>query len=263
MASSATAIVILLASIIPFRFDADHLVVVDAYLNEHGPFAMVVDTGATTTMLDESIASVLGLTPSGRVELITATGVHDAAEGTLQRLVVGGADARGLRVSWTRLTRLRGIDPRLAGVIGQDVLGGATVTIDYGRRQVVLGRSGCAPADRAVPVAASDGRPMVDAKVFAPVQPGAARLILDSAADTPVLFTAPGDGRLARAESHGSAARRASMMPARIGVGGVWLEADVASIGDADRREDGLLPTSLFKVVCIDRIRSRASFTSW
>src|SRR5262249_1110188 len=43
--------------------------VVDVILNGKGPFRMFLDTGAGATVLDQSLATELGLAPSGKTRL--------------------------------------------------------------------------------------------------------------------------------------------------------------------------------------------------
>jgi hypothetical protein len=256
-----------LLGVVPLTLDARGLPVVDVSINGRGPYAMVVDTAATTTMLDDGIASALGLAASGRVIVTTVTGDTLVDAGALRSVSIGGLEVRDLPVTWMSLARMRQGRGDLAGVIGQDVLSRATVTLDYARRQLRVGRgTACGAGDVRVPVAWADGRPMIEARLDAPGIPPSGTLVLDSAADALLLFrSAPHDQRLPRAEvavaAHHGTLGAAAIPRVTLSIAGVRLTRSAVLLPIAGREEDGLLPASWFGSVCIDGPRSEAVFT--
>jgi hypothetical protein len=252
----------------PLTLDARGLPVVDVSINGRGPYAMVVDTAATTTMLDDGIASALGLAAAGRVIVTTVTGDRLVNAGTLRSVSIGGLEVRDLPVSWMSLARMRQGRGDLAGVIGQDVLSRATVTLDYARRQLRLGRgTACDAGDVRVPVAWADGRPMIAARLDAPGVPPSGKLVLDSAADALVLFRSTAhEQRLPRAEvavaAHHGTLGATAIARVTVSIAGVRLRRSAVLLPITGRQEDGLLPASWFSSVCIDGPRAEAVFTA-
>jgi hypothetical protein len=245
-------------------FDANGLVTVDAHLNGLGPFRLLVDTGATTTMLDESVAAGLSLRPSRRVELLTTTGSWTADAGIVAHLAIGTFAVRDLEVSWTNLGRLRTLRSDLAGVVGQDVLSRATLTIDYGARRVrVDGGGRCEPGDRRAAAAWLDGRPAIDARLRDPSLPRRVRLVIDSAADALLLFAPPLSHGPAVLRSHHGATHASALASLDVGVAGMWSRVRAARARVTGRDEHGLLPASTFRRVCIDGPRSEVVVVAW
>jgi predicted aspartyl protease len=241
------------------EFTKESLVLVAVLINGHGPYRFVLDTGATTTMLHDAVASAAGLKPSGRVQVVTAAAQFSAPTAVLDRLVVGRTPVAPLRVIWMALDELRTTDRRIDGVLGQDVLARLTLTIDYAQRRVRLDHAACAPADARVPFTVADGRPMITAAVRA-ANSSDRPLVLDSAANALVLFGAGAGPQRTTLTTHGAATEgtivpRASVTVERAQVSG---PAIVVPPG-ARREESGLLPTSWFSRVCLDGRRRLAA----
>ncbi len=96
--------------------------VIQAVFNSQAPFEMLVDTGASGTVITPLMAELLGVIPSGRGKADTPSqkGVEFDL-GSIQSLDVGGAIKNNLTVA---------ISPSLdVGLLGQDFFGGYDVTI--------------------------------------------------------------------------------------------------------------------------------------
>lgn len=252
---------------VPFRLTGQSFVVVPVRIDGHGPFEFLLDTGTDTTLVTPAVAARLALRPTSRVVLATPAGARAAARAEVRALSVGPKPAGGGEVLIDGLTELRALDARLCGVVGQNFLGRLNYSLDYGRRLMLVEDARDAPpAGARVPVANEGGRLLVSA-TSKRGGAGALRLLVDSAAGGLVLFDSP-DSPLSRAalgiETPPGRSLRASTnagsLPARAGqlrslhVGGaafsdlaVALVASPASAGP--RREDGLLPTSLFRSI--------------
>jgi Aspartyl protease len=234
-------------------------VVVPVGLNGTGPYSFLMDTGATSTMLTPTLAARLGLRTIGVTAQETAT---DSRPVDLVRASVslGPVARRDLEVIATSLDAVRELDAAIEGVLGQDVLRSANWWLDYRDRILIADAAGSfLPHDLGEPVLVrwQADRPTVD--VVLPDRTSL-RLVLDSAASSPLLFRdAPdatpdfGLGRL-RTHSGEATAREVRLGPLR--VGGLVMQPVaafvMASAGPARSGEDGLLPTGLFEGVYFD-----------
>jgi hypothetical protein len=101
------------------------------------PLTLLVDTGASKTMISPAALSRAGLDSSGGqpVRVIGVTGVGDAFEVTVPRLDVAGAQVGPLGIVAHDLPGA-GAD----GLLGRDILSGFILTIDVGRSRVTLTR---------------------------------------------------------------------------------------------------------------------------
>jgi hypothetical protein len=244
---------------IPLRIVAGRLLIVPVMVDGTGPYPFLLDTGATRSLVDETLADRLRLPPAGAVAHETAA---DSGTAVLVRgaLTLGGVPGDGtlIRVS---LDSLADLDPRPRGVVGQDLLRLANWWIDYRSASLVEdadGTVGDGDLGERLRVYWHDERPAIDTVL--PDQ-SRLRLVLDSAASSPVLF------RLSPSQppvTHASAAvlttlggptavALASVGPLRAG-GASIPRVDAAFLGEpAQRRaEDGLLPTGLFQGIYFD-----------
>lgn len=232
----------------------------------HGavPRHFVIDTGATTTMLDARFATALGLAATGTLRIVAASGALSAASGVAADVTIGGLSFDRLPVSWTSLDTLRTEDRRIMGVIGQDVLSRITVTIDYSRRRLRLGTEPCLPGDAVAGTGRADGRPAIAARVRSMGDARDVRLVIDSGANALVLFdSSAGEGRAATGgiplATHAGEASASVVPRARVTIAGVAVDGPAVVIRPAEpRQEDGLLPASWFSHVCVDGPRSTA-----
>jgi predicted aspartyl protease len=242
-------------------FTSTLLVLLPVQIDGHGPYYFVVDTGATTTMLDDSLAIELGIRANAAVEIVTSAGTIRVPSGTLEEIRVGAARMSRFRVSWMRLDALRRDDPRIMGVLGQDFLSGHTLVIDYRHRGVQLSSDACPSEDGDFEIAWAMHRPTIAARVQGPGVARAGRFVLDSAANALLLFAVlPTHGQAVAVSTHQATVSAVVLPRVSIELGGVRRTAPATVVSPAVSREEiGLVPTSWFSRVCIDGPRSRAS----
>ena len=119
-------------------------IVVPVHINGRGPIDLILDTGATITCVDTSLARELAL-PEQRLAIGTAVGVGGAGRVRLHRvdsLRVAGAVARRINVCAMDLSAMRVVAPNVRGLLGLNVLKPFTVTIDFRRSVLRLAASG-------------------------------------------------------------------------------------------------------------------------
>lgn len=251
----------------PFRLAGGRFVVVPVRIDGRGPFEFLLDTGTDTTLVTPAVAARLALRPTSRVVLATPAGSRAAARAEVRSLSVGPTAAGGGEVLIDELEELRALDPRIGGVVGQNFLGRLNYALDYGRKLLLVedGRD-APPAGARVPVAREEGKLFVSA-TSKRRDAAALRLLVDSAAGGLVLFdppdaphgraafdieSPPGPSIKASTNAGSLLARRGQLRSLRVG-GESFSDLPVALIPRAasagPRREDGLLPTSLFRSI--------------
>jgi predicted aspartyl protease len=99
---------------------------------------LVIDTGATFTMISESLAFDSGIQPDTRspgVQLNTVGGIIHAKMGTAKRIRVGNAERDDVRVVIHTLPNFpEGVD----GLLGLSFFEGFLVRLDHSQRQLHL-----------------------------------------------------------------------------------------------------------------------------
>lgn len=131
---------------IPFRLAKPEkpLVLVEAFVNDDGPFQFALDTGASMTTLSGGVASRLAL---NRTPMPAATGAGGAVQAEAARVEsvrVGDAAAGPLGVVITNVTDVvsRVLGEPLDGILGYNFLRNFEVVIDYPRTAIALSDGG-------------------------------------------------------------------------------------------------------------------------
>jgi predicted aspartyl protease len=116
--------------------------VVPVHVNGRGPYELILDTGATYTCVDTTLARELSLpvrrgVVGGVVGIGGAGGVQLHAVDSLR---VGAASARDLTVCALDLRTLRAVGPQVRGLLGLNFLKSFHVTLDFERDVLRLTR---------------------------------------------------------------------------------------------------------------------------
>jgi predicted aspartyl protease len=142
---------------VPMRLDGG--VLLDVSINGRPDAPFLFDTGATLTTLDAAYAASIGLTPVGGTEVRGANG-GVSRQGMIEGVTLrAGAVALPLQdVGCIKLpngTLDHGRRPRVAGLIGLNGFGPASIKIDLSGGRLLLGPSGYAadPWSAVVPLA--------------------------------------------------------------------------------------------------------------
>ena len=219
-------------------------IVSNVFLNGHGPFRFLVDTGAETNQVDASISRRLALAPTFRTEFVTATGTTYVEGGRIREVRLAGALAGDQEFLFTTLDGVHALSGDIQGVFGQEFLSRFDYLLDLSARSLTLGSP--APAGDRIPTERIDGRPALATSL--------GRLVLDSGSDALVLFREGTRIRLASATlrtASGIATVESAQFP-RIRIAGrEYTAARCDFIPQTTLAEDGLLPLSVFRAVYV------------
>lgn len=176
--------------------DPNNLVVVEASVNGGRTGWFIFDTGAESTVVDAAFARAMKLTASGKTVGTGSAGTATAGIVKNIRLDIGDIAASKLTVYTLPLDFLaKGLGVKIAGIIGNDVIGKLVAEIDYRTKRLLL-----YPPDsfwplkgsETLPLEVRDGLPFVEV----PVDAGngkttTARMEIDTGSTGALLFNAP------------------------------------------------------------------------
>jgi len=120
----------------PYRIAHHGRLVTDVYINGQGPFAFLIDSASSRSLIFEHVRKQLGLTQS-QPALLTVYGINDVGEATPVKpgeLRIAGESVRGLTLGVLPDSESLGPD----GVLGIDVLTRYFVVLDRGAMRLKL-----------------------------------------------------------------------------------------------------------------------------
>jgi predicted aspartyl protease len=160
------------------------LVVLPVRINDSPPLPFILDTGASTNVVDRRQAGSLGLAVAGGVDVTTGGGIIDASEIDGVTLRIGDATLRDVNAVAIDLSGLAaGLGEPVAGILGYDIFERYVVAIDYAGGIVTLHEPArYAPTGRGetVPIDVEEQVPFVRAQVPGINGPSEAKLELDT-----------------------------------------------------------------------------------
>jgi len=248
---------------IPFRTASNTLIIIALTVNGEGPFNFIVDTGADTTIVDQSLASKVSLPPVSRVQQTTLAGVQTLARGSMQTLSAGPVKVENLPVLVQDLSELRKLDSHVDGIAGQNFLAQFNYLLDYRKHviQIELGNEirDAIGGDR-LPMESSGNRMFVASEAQS-LDHAKLRLLLDSGANSIVLLRHA--SRILDVPPQETGLENTSSGPVRLGVGRIRLltigseqfhniTVALPAAEPAERIGDGLLPTVLFQALYVN-----------
>ncbi len=123
---------------VEFRL-VSNLIVVDAELNGVKK-PLIVDTGASHTVLDTRTAAELGLDPGENAKAVGAQGPVEASMGTLESISVGTASLNDISFGQVDLSAICGgeIKEPIGGILGFNFLSRFKIGIDYRAKVLTL-----------------------------------------------------------------------------------------------------------------------------
>jgi predicted aspartyl protease len=121
---------------IPFALYAGYLIVVEGRIGNLDHQNLLIDTGTSPSMIDKSVEVKLKLQgAAGGIALFNTSVSGERV--TLPQLELGPLQRRNLQVMVTDFSKIaRGVGTRIDAVIGLDVLGESSFTIDYQKHKI-------------------------------------------------------------------------------------------------------------------------------
>lgn len=237
------------ATPLTFTLVHEYLIVIPVSINGAPPAQFLLDTGTNTTLVTPEFARQLSLRPTGRVELLTVAGAQLVVQTQANTVAVGAHTVRGLEMLISDLGAVRQTVPQVSGVLGMNFLARFNYLLDYRARQLALEVDEAAYCGERLPFLFEEDRWFVLTREGA----GARRYVLDSGIRLPLLFqplaafevlpALPAHGQV-RTDAGRRAIQQRRLRSLQLGRTR-WTEVPVGFIPGEQRREDGLLPTSL------------------
>jgi len=240
----------------------DGFVFVNAIVNGHGPFRMLVDTGTTTTLLVPEAAAEAGLKFDHRIVLTSLGGEKPLLATSTGELQVGTGRATGVEIAVAAIGHVRRIDPGAQGILGQSFLSRSAYLIDYTRKKLWLGEDAIRRAEELpfiVSTQQTSGRTIVPVTLQAggpswnlTLDSGASNLILKCSTHCPLIMEPrSGDRVLALLGERpvvSGTLRRLEIAGARM-----WsVHAVLVDTNLPDGQDDGVIPSHWFSAVYVN-----------
>lgn len=169
---------------IPFEM-TNNLVFLPVTINGSRPLVFILDTGASTTVIDERKAKALSLKLEGRKDATTQGGSIEASFVRNVDMAVAGVNLPKMTLAAIRLSGLEaGLGRAVDGVLGYEVFQRFVVEIDYSARVVIFHEPHSytyAGSGEIIPLTIEDNTPFVAAKIGGP-RPAEGSFLVDTGA---------------------------------------------------------------------------------
>jgi hypothetical protein len=221
-----------------------HPVVDGVYVNGHGPYRFLIDTGTTLNHLDPAVAQKVGLKTTLRTELNTSTGVTIASGASGVSVSIGSVRAEDQSFLFAGLDAVHQRFPDVQGVLGQSFLSQFDYQFDLRGKQIEFGKQEPEPTKTRVPFQTVIGRPVIATSLGS--------LVLDSGASWLTLFGVASK-TVTREVVTMTGTLQVGMVSRRLAIAGhtFWRGSAVAIPEAAEPGATGLLPINLFKAVYV------------
>jgi hypothetical protein len=235
-----------LFSAVKIQLRHGHPVVDCVYVNGHGPYRFMIDTGTEVNLIETKLARSIGLAATFRSELASAAGVTAVPGGEGFNVSLDSVRSDGQDFLFMDLGAIRDLWPDIQGVLGQMFLSQFDYTLDLRGKSLEFGkfdRTGTRAQFKNV-----HGRGVVSTSL--------GDLILDSGVARLVLFGVEPEVRslykselrtLTGSQKIGEASSKRLVIEGR----NIWRGDAVAIPHPAESGADGLLPLNLFKMIYV------------
>lgn len=186
---------------LPFRIFDGYVIVVQSAIGDAGKiYNLMIDTGATPSVIDVHVAAKLGLT-GRKVAMALPNGSADAQLAELPAFSLGPIRRTNLPVLVRDLAYIQPyLGTRIDGIVGMDVLAAMNFTIDYQHRVLLFGAAALSDGEAAD---FASGPPFVTVMVNIDGEP--MKMLVDTGHGGTMLFKTQTKGRLRDARFQGAA----------------------------------------------------------
>jgi hypothetical protein len=218
-------------------------IVESVYVNGHGPYRFVVDTGTNVNFIEANLARSIGLKATFRTQLTSSTGATSVSGGDGIEVVLDSAKAEAAQFLFLPPEAIHDITPDIQGVLGQEFLSRFDYTLDLRGKRIEFGkqdRNGTRAKFKMI-----NGEPVVSTSL--------GDLILDSGARQLVLFGGHpeiGFGLTGELRTPTSSQQIGLVSGKPLIIEGRKISrGDAVTIPNRTPGVDGLLPLNLFKSI--------------
>jgi len=221
-------------------------VVDGVYVNGHGPYRFLVDTGSNVNLIEAGIAKKIGMNATFQVDLASAAGKVAVSGSDGNEVVLESARADEQKFLFSGLDAIHNSSPDVQGVLGEWFLSRFDYTLDLRGKRLEFGKQGQSGTRVAYKVI--NARPVVSTSL--------GDLALDSAAARLTLFGVRSDvggdfkselRTVAGTEKIGLVSGKTLIIDGRK----IWDGEALALPNRPEPGVDGLLPLGLFKTVYV------------
>ncbi|MBZ5634565.1 MAG: retroviral-like aspartic protease family protein [Acidobacteriia bacterium] len=231
-------------AVVKIHLTRGHPLVDGVYLNGHGPYRFLIDTGSTSNHLEQKLARSIGLTPTLRTELASSAGVTVVSGNDGIEVALGPVRAGAQTFLFAGLEAVHQLSPDIQGVLGQAFLSRFDYRLDLRGQRLEFGTVEFDGKAIRVPFLKSNDRPLVNTSL--------GPFLLDSGADGVIVFGA-GGGDVKYEMTTMSGSFIVGTITTKLLIDGrrFWHGEAVAVPRQEDVGVAGLLPISLFRSVYI------------
>lgn len=214
------------------------------YVNGHGPYRFLLDTGTNVNMIDAAIAKEIGMTAAFQVDLASAAGKTPVSGSDDNEIELSPIKADGQKFIYSALDAIHKSSPDVQGVLGEWFLSRFDYTLDLRGGRLEFGKQD-RPGRRSI-YKIVNARPVVATSL--------GDLVLDSGASRLALFGAragvpTGANGMLRTLAGSQEVGIVSGEVLQIDGRRIWSGDAVAIPARPEPGVDGLLPLSVFKTV--------------
>lgn len=213
------------------------------YVNGHGPYRFLVDTGANVNLIETGLARKIAMNPTFQVDLATSTGHTPTPGSDGNEVSLDAVRADEQKFLFTGLEEIQKLDPGIRGVLGQWFLSRFDYLLDLRANRLEFGKQ-----ERT-----GTRAPFTFVNARAVVATSLGNLVLDSGVARLILFGVESHGgdmgtikSLTGSKATGTASRKL-VIEGR----DVWHGEAVTMASQTEPGVEGLLPLSLFKSIYV------------
>jgi hypothetical protein len=233
---------------IPLKVTIGKPVVDGVFLNGHGPYWFLLDTGSQSNQVDSGLARKLGLAATLKLDLETPSGESTVHGGRLNKVALGPMEASDQEFLFTRFDDLSTLSPDIRGILGQEFLANFDYTLDFQHHRLIFGDQ---PFGEPSAPGVQTGFRLIFGRMAIPTSMG--DLVLDSGAELLFLFrtsSRPVSGQVMGAS--GATVPVSFETAPEVRIGNRSFRPSKAEYRPVPAAEEaGLLPASLFPAIFI------------
>jgi hypothetical protein len=110
------------------------------YVNGHGPYRFLLDTGTNVNLIEKRLAGTIGMNAAFHTDLESAAGKTRIGGSDANEVELGPEKANGQKFLYSGLEAIHSLFPDVRGVLGQWFLSGFDYILDLRGKQLEFGK---------------------------------------------------------------------------------------------------------------------------